>query len=697
MAEVKIETEDQKRLKQLRIASMISGGASMASEFIDPTRDDGSMNVNKTAGKTALQMGGQGAAIGMAFGPIGGAIGAGVGALAGGLLGKSQAKKENDAIDLAKKKKINLNMSFANDQQEADFNGQTPLYMSKGGKVPKNGETIDADPQLHLRLRAYQARLTKAYNDKFGDKINVKDTLTKFATKKDFDRRNLDKYANDIISSSNDYALTADDIKAVLGKDYDNYIKDQSEYQKSDWSKNYNTLKGSKEQDASVKDIRFGARQLLERYRFGTNDVPYTFLQDKGGFIDGKGTESSDSNEKKVEPGSFVVPSIKGKPKEVKDVVKKIASSAGVDKTMKGNDNADGRKVNLSDGELVIPKDKIQLAQLAAQEQGTSLDTIANNINAMKTAKPTKKDGYYEGKFVIPETLSPDQLEEERRMKLYGIDSGIKFKKRLKINRLGQLDFNNDGKIDLTKQKTYNDKALSESNSTIGEKQSFNPLDEKGDYTSDRVLGGLQAVAGVVGGIRDEAKIRKGFRQQENIVNQAKAEEGAANFATASSKKAAINVGNRDIKNSIDQLRQSSMKDLAKNSMSTQEFGQNYADTASTLADKVSQANNSKTSALLNVDADTLKQTGDIIRSNATARLGIAESENNLNSAKMSQSLLTQKAGIENLMVSIKNEKSDIKRKRMMQNLIAMRKAQGKSLDNESAVTIDDFIKLANN
>jgi hypothetical protein len=503
-------------------------------------------------------------------------------------------------------------------------------------------------------------------------------------------------------------------------------------------------LKADK-QNEELKAIRSGnqATKLSflnqkEEDEYNASNIQY---MKKGGFVKGNGTPTSDSVKAKVDTGSFVLPS-------------------------PGN-----KTVKLSDGELVIPRNKVAIAEKAANASGTSLDEIRNSINKGRDLSQKKENEYAAGTDEIKQSRRTKKIlkkiEERDKEELKRDEDELKRKKRIeeeakKLSEIsekivytgkpignkpptneeidkeidaldkkqGKYKLNeNTGKIDnevvdfvLPKlERTYNknkenlEKSLRDSKkyqinntsklptgneiATILNKESKkqqktstpNPFFETNDYTTDRVIAGMQGVAGIVGGIKNENAVRRNFNRQKAVSDQATSEENAAVMTAAGEKKAAIETGFRDTRNTIERLRQNSVKDLAKNSLTTQEFGQNYAQTAAALADKVGDANLNKTSALLNVNAESMNSMRDIIRSKKQDDIGLLQTENGLNSAKMTQSANLQKAGVDNLMASLKAEKDTIKRRKMIDSLIAIRKAQGKDITDLALIKDTDI------
>ena len=148
-----IAAKQKLRAKQMGIASAVTTGTTMATEFIDPNREDGTVNTKQATAKSALTMGAQGAAAGMAFGPVGALVGGGLGAIGGALFGKKSANAQNRRVRNANLKAFSKKISFAADEEESLFNANTPQYLSKGGGVKKGGDLSDTcDTHPHLEL-----------------------------------------------------------------------------------------------------------------------------------------------------------------------------------------------------------------------------------------------------------------------------------------------------------------------------------------------------------------------------------------------------------------------------------------------------------------------------------------------------------------------------------------------------------------
>jgi len=87
-------------------------------------------------------------------------------------------------------------------------------------------------------------------------------------------------YEINLISQYNDYALTPDEIKTALGDRYNDYIKDVKQYSTTAYAKASPGFAGSLETDTTdISKLRFGARQLLERFRWNESmGSPYEYL-----------------------------------------------------------------------------------------------------------------------------------------------------------------------------------------------------------------------------------------------------------------------------------------------------------------------------------------------------------------------------------------------------------------------------------
>lgn len=132
-------------------------------------------------------------------------------------------------------------------------------------------------------VKTYQGRLTSVLADKTKGKVNIDSILTANTNKPDFNRLKIPEYAQQIIDTSGDYALTPDEQKAALGTDYDKYVKAVKNYRTnvSNYSEAVNT-KGVLELNPDVTKENFGYRNMLERMPWSKEEgTPYTYLKDK--------------------------------------------------------------------------------------------------------------------------------------------------------------------------------------------------------------------------------------------------------------------------------------------------------------------------------------------------------------------------------------------------------------------------------
>lgn len=249
---------------------------------------------------------GQGAALGATIGSVfpgaGTVIGGAIGTVTGGVIGafsssasKRRARRLRDEQNkirwAGQKRAINSEIyqdytNDANQLADTEMSDSNNFFMASGGKIGnKNSKSkpitlTDEELALHSRLRKNQELLSAAYDKRFGDKVKVKEVLTKYSNPTNFDRTKLNTYAKDVISQYNDYALTPDEIKNTLGNSYDDYIKDIKTYSNTDYGKVSPGFAGDLESNTKdVSKLRFGVRQLLERFRWNESmGSPYGYL-----------------------------------------------------------------------------------------------------------------------------------------------------------------------------------------------------------------------------------------------------------------------------------------------------------------------------------------------------------------------------------------------------------------------------------
>jgi hypothetical protein len=713
-----IAAKQKLRAKQMGIASAVTTGTTMATEFIDPNREDGTVNTKQAMAKSALTMGAQGAAAGMAFGPVGALVGGGLGAIGGALFGKKSANAQNRRVRNANLKAFSKKISFAADKEESLFNSNAPQYLSKGGEVKKGkDEILDSEGRKRdTLLRKAQEKLTLALQKKYPN-IPMADFIKRYGSE-DYDSRKIEDYAVAFEGQYGKTYLTPEEMKAVLGaEEYSKYQNNLKLHLKSQWGSVKN-VNGELEQKIAAESTSFGPRHMLGRYAW--NDLrngggPYGAMNNPefnpSGWVYGK--KGKDVNTAKVTDQSFVIPATDN-PK-LNDTVEKIARVAGIDKSLQKNNNKGNTEVKLTKDELVVSPEKVQ----ELQQKGIDLTAVKDSINADKekgkTMKPTRK---YLGKFAKGGLVKTQKEIDDELLRiklglpsanLKGVSdprmSGINIRKNDSKKRLLKSDVNTIGdsefvkkSIDVTKAPITvgekkkptksSDKSTSESTTTT------DPFASDSNYKTDRIIATMQSVAGIAGQIKNEQAVRRNFRQQQNVADKAKAEEEGAIFASAAEKRAAIETGFKDTRNTIERLKKGSMKDLAKNSLTTAEFGANYAQTAAALGDKVGDANLAKTSAILNVQGDATSQIRDTIRSAKQDDLNRLSTENGLNSAKLTQSALLQKAGIDNLLSSIKQERNETIRKRKMNQLLKFAKDNNLSLRQLGYINDEDVANL---
>lgn len=765
---------EEKKVKNAATANKVAGvasvGASMVSSLIDPNREDGTINVGQNMAKSALQMGGSGAAAGaMLGGPVGAVVGGVIGTGVGLLTGNSQAKKQNEAIAKEKKRIKNkafigrLNTSVA--EEENTFNVNSPQYLAKGGLVRSEKKPVDmfATKKLTPRqkeaqneLRDDQEFLSEVFDKKYGEltKLNLKNILVDYTLNNNYSSKELDSYHKKLSDKYQDLALTPAEIKEKMGeKRYARYIDNKKEYSSTEYKEGYSKTFGANEENIDYSKENFGWRNVIERFPWNREkDVsPYTYLRNnlpkdkkgkpllfptmdqkgnyifnegidatmkkqgfaKGGFVLGKGTATSDSNSKKVEVGSQVIPSVKNSPKNLKNVVLNIAENTNLDSELKGTKSGQNKaKVNLSKGELVIPPEKITQAESVANAQGTTLDEVRNTINTMntKTKKPSKVNLY----------LGTDRVEEERKRNAKRL--GLKdetftpakrlFSKSESLPDMGYIKPFVDitkPKFDLTKKQPLN--ILDPENKI---KNSFNRFDKENKVLLDKAktksgtlptkpekrnfsiapeaaIGILQTAAGAIGKSRNESKINKSLAIQKAIAEQSALDATTAAEKSLSAKKASINTMFKDTQTTADKLKVNAINDLGGNSLTSQEFSSNYNKVAGTVLDSVSRANKEKTSMILDAESQGFSNIQNVNERGTALNLGVEGKKNAFNLAKATQSGLLQQAGMENLLGYMKNIKDEKIRKAKMAEIIALADKRKISLAEAATIYPKDF------
>lgn len=680
------------------ITSVATTGMSVASEFIDPNNADGTLNTNKEALKTGLQTAAAGATAGAAFGPIGSGVGAAVGFIGGSLFGKNKARVENARLERIKTredaKKFTKSLSLNSDKEDAMFNANKPQYLAKGGTVKGGGDDDLLNKKGRERdtaLRKAQEKLTLALQKKYPN-IPMADFIKQYAAD-NYDANKLEEYSLLFEKQYGKTYLTPEEMQATLGKEeYAKYQNNLKDHISSKWGSNKN-VKGELEQAIADESTAFGPRHMMGRYAW--NNVrngggPYGAMNSKEFNPSGRvfGKEGVDVNDANVKSESFVIPATNNP--ELKDTVKKIARIANIDKPLvKSNDKGDVN-VKLSNDELVIAPEKVN----ELEQSGIDLNAVKDSINAEKKkgtkmkSKRTYLTKFDDGGFVRKSRFKPLTTEEERKLKeaenldllaeKIGIRSNAKFLKR-KTTGI---------KMDKKTSKGSPD----EENSLTKD-----PFKSENNGIFDKITAGLQTVGGIAGVINNERAYRRNLREQQKVAETSAAEEAATIHTAAVEKKAAIEIGFKDTRNTIERLRRGSMKDLAKNSLTASEFSQNYSQTAAALADKVGDANNQKTSQILNIKGDATSQLRDVIRSGKQDRLNVLSSENELNAANMTKSALLQKAGIDNMVSSIKQERNERIRKRKMNQLLQFAKENNISLRQLGYITDEDVANLGGN
>lgn len=691
-----LKAKDALRSQQLGAVTAIAQTANIASGLIDPMREDGTMNVGKATGQSALQMASAGAGVGAAFGPIGAGVGAVVGAGVGAIVGRKRAKDNNEKIAQAKArnaaKRSTKGLNLASIEEEASFNTKDPDY-AKGGKVEKpkkqkenlNVDVTEEDKKVSATLKELQPKLTQKFNEKFQKDFgfNMDSILYENTVRPDFDRRKIPEYGQELINKYKDLVLTSDEIKETLGeKDYQRYVEAKKKWNDSQFIKNFTTTKGNTEgQKVDEKDEMFGWRNIVERYFWTKDDkTPYGYIKDKlkdngkGGWVlDTGGSPIADDVNKSVEEGSFVISSTKDKPKEIQQAVKKIAKDVNIDKPLKSDKSKNSVNINLSSKELVIPKDKIPAAEQSANEMGTSLNQLTDTINVMNDMKAKNKKEFAGGGVVneddeiIRKRKEANPMLEPLKMKLVSIDPS---KEKIKVNA---------SKTVLSKKKDskFNIKFPS--------------------IAPEALISGAQSIIGTIQKGNAESAVGKSIARQKMLAENAGEDLQNAAYKSLAAKKASIETAFKDTKNTGEKLKASAARDLAKNSLTTQEFSSNYDKVTDSVMSSISKANNDKASLLLGAESEGLNNIQRGIETKVNLETNAEAKQNSFNLAKATQASTLQATGMGNLVEYMKSIKDEAKRKQKMSEIVSLAKERNISLQEAAAILYDDLAGVSSN
>jgi len=210
--------------------------------------------------------------------------------LGGGMIAsraRARQKKKQERARLSNTISGFAQESFSQKMQENPQQISTPTFANGGPiTVPKVEGTQRATADS---VKNYQGILTEALANKTKGLLNVDSILTANTNKPDFNRLRIPQYAQQIIDTSGDYALTPEEQKVALGTEYDKYVKATRNYRKNrtDYSGVVNT-KGVLEQNPDVSQENFGIRNMLERMPWSKEEgTPYTYLKRKanGGLL----------------------------------------------------------------------------------------------------------------------------------------------------------------------------------------------------------------------------------------------------------------------------------------------------------------------------------------------------------------------------------------------------------------------------
>jgi hypothetical protein len=271
----------------------------------------------------------------------------------------------------------------------------------------------------------------------------------------------------------------------------------------------------------------------------------------RGGFVKGKGSKTSDSNRTALKDGDFVIPAPED---DVTDsLVKSFAKNRGLDKPAKIKKAKGDVPVNLSRGELIVPKEKME-------------------------PKNMKKGG-------------PIDLERE----------------------LNNLELAQGG------------------------------------------AGVAQAIQGMILQKRNEKAIKENLKGRKRRV----AEEESDLMKSKAIADANVNRSYRDTEKTIDMIRRSGAKEMAKNSMTNQEYMGNVAELSAKMGDVTSKAYQDRGTAL-NDNLARFYEGKSKVRASETLA---DQSSASFSTAKATQAAGTAKAGFQNIadMVTSKRQKMDRK------------------------------------
>lgn len=208
-----------------------------------------------------------------------------------------QKNLQNMAIRQQQGQELLQSMQMQNPQQSympvAKCGGRLRRY-ANGGPLT----TVDSSQRATAdSVKVYQGLLTQALADKTKGKVNIDSVLTSASNNPNFNRFKIPDYAQQLIETSGDYALTPEEQKEVLGTDYDKYVKAVKNYRTNvgNYSNAVNT-KGNLEVNPDVSQENFGYRNMLERMPWSKEEgTPYAYLKNKlpkkamGGTLNYKG------------------------------------------------------------------------------------------------------------------------------------------------------------------------------------------------------------------------------------------------------------------------------------------------------------------------------------------------------------------------------------------------------------------------
>lgn len=171
----------------------------------------------------------------------------------------------------------------------------------------------------------------------------------------------------------------------------------------------------------------------------------------KGGQIVGSGGPTDDAVPATLNSGDMVIPA-----NADQDIVSYILKQIGMDKPVTQGDlnEGDGSNVNLSNGEVVIPKDKVAAAEQAAQDIGITLSQLINAAREEQgaqegaAAEPVEGGSYAKGIDPTGTKISSGIIPKVD-FASKGIDStnygspSLKTSAKLAMSKIGQFVSNN--------------------------------------------------------------------------------------------------------------------------------------------------------------------------------------------------------------------------------------------------------------